>query len=176
MKAEFITPAEVGNYHNLLIASGDSPASNVVASVGIADGEDLLTRVDIVASAGYSCFQSVRCSDGLVYVGFGQHVFVVDIQLNQIRRQRLDGYFGHLYDANDLEKLDSRFSVLATSASELLAYGRKGDLLWKRSGLGIDGVVMDSVNSGLLNGQGEWDPPGGWRPFTVIEKSGDLVR
>ena len=176
MKAEFIEQAESGVYRELLIASGDDGDSEVVASVGITAGDALLTQVDIVRSAGLSCFQSVRSNNGLVSIGFGQYMFVVDVKLNRIRRHRLDGYFGYLYDSTDLKNLDSRFLVLATSASEVLAFGQTGDLLWKQSHLGIDGVVIRSVIAGRIDGDGEWDPPGGWQPFTLIDESGDLLR
>jgi hypothetical protein len=131
--------------------------------------------VDILASAGSSCFQSLRTIDGLVYIGFGQHVFVTDVNLNQIFRYRLDGDFGHLYDSNDLENLDGRISVIATSASEVLTFGPTGDVRWKQSGLGIDGVVIHSVSAGRLNGEGEFDPPGGWRRFTLVEECGEVL-
>ena len=176
MKAEYIAPAEDGPYHEILTAGGDGLESEVVASVAVIDGETLLTRVDILASAGYSCFQSLRSKNGFVYIGFGEHVFVVDVKLNLIRHHLLDGYFGDLYDSSDLENLNSRFSVLATSASEVLAFGQTGDLLWKQSPLGIDGIIIHRVSAGRLDGEGEWDPPGGWQPFSLIEESGDVLR
>jgi hypothetical protein len=174
MHAEFITEAESGRYHESLTASGDGFGSHVVACVGITNGDSLLTRVDIVASAGGSCFQSLRTKGDHVYIGYGQHIFVVDVKLNQIVSFSLDGYFGHLYDSGDLENLDCRISVIATSASEVLTFGPAGDLLWKKSGLGIDGVVIHSVNAGRVEGEGEFDPPGGWQPFTLIEESGEI--
>lgn len=176
MRAEFITPAEDGAYNDFLIADGDGSGSGVVASVGITDGDALLTRVDIVGSAGYSCFQGLCAKNGLVYIGFGQYVFVVDVKLNRIWRYLLHGYFGHLYDSSDFENLDGRFSVFATSASEVLAFSRTGDLLWKQSPLGIDGVIIQSVSAGRLDGEGEWDPPGGWRPFSLNKESGKVLR
>jgi hypothetical protein len=174
MKAEFLTEEDVGGYDELLTASGDGFGSRVVASVGITDGDAFLTRVDILASAGHSCFQSLRTSDGLVYIGFGQHVFVADVKLNQILSYRLDGYFGHLYNAGDLENLDRRISVIATSASEVLTFSPTGNVRWKQSGLGLDGVVIHSVSAGRLKGEGEFDPPGGWRRFALVEESGEV--
>lgn len=176
MKAEFINPEERAEYTRVLTACGDRVHSNLVASVGIHHGRDLLTRVDIESSAGYSCFQEVRSINGLVYIGFGEHVFIVDVTRNEVRRHQLDGYFGQLYDATVLEDLDSRFSVLATSASEVLAFGQTGSLIWKRSDLGIDGVLLHSVSAGCLHGRGEWDPPGGWQAFTLTEDFGEILK
>ena len=103
-------------------------------------------------------------------------MFVVDVRLRQVRRYPLHGCFGHLYDSGDLEHLASHISVLATSASEVLAFDRTGDLIWKQSDLGIDGVVLQRANTGWIEGEGEWDPPGGWRPFSLSSKTQLLLR
>jgi hypothetical protein len=174
-KVEFVRPAERGEYDHLLIARGESAESEVVASVSITGNNALVTQVNILASAGSSCFRSLRSVDGIVYIGFGQFVFVVDVFLNQVRRHELEGYFGHLYDASDLDHLESYISVLAASASELLAFDRTGGLIWKRCNLGIDGVVLRSAGTGRINGEGEWDPPGGWRPFSLVAESGLIL-
>lgn len=176
MKAEFIDLEEFAEYPRVLTACGDGSESDLVASVRIDHGRDLLTRVNIQLSAGYSCFKDVRCINGFVYIGFGQHVFIVDVQRSEIRSHRLDGYFGHLYDSTDFENLGSRFSVLATSASQVLAFGQEGNLLWTQPNLGIDGVVLHSVGTGCLKGDGEWDPPGGWQAFTLTEDTSEILR
>jgi hypothetical protein len=176
MKAEFIDLEELAECRKVLTACGDGSESHFVASVRIDHGQDLPTRVNIQWSAGHSCFKDVRCINGFVYIGFGQHVFVVDVQRSEIRRHRLDGYFGHLYDSTDLENLGSRFSVLATSASEVLAFGQAGNLIWTQPNLGIDGVVLHSVSAGCLKGDGEWDPPDGWQAFALTEDTGEVLR
>lgn len=177
MKAEFTGPQEPWvERDQVIVASGEASESEVVASVSVAMDSALVARVDILASAGQSCFRSLRSIHSLVYIGFGQFVFVVDVCLRQVRRYPLHGYFGHLYDAGDLEHLDSHVSVLATSASEVFAFDRTGDLIWKQSDLGIDGVVLLRANAGRIDGEGEWDPPGGWRPFSLSSKNGSIIR
>jgi hypothetical protein len=141
----------------------------------VVDGA-LIARVDILASAGESCFRSVRSIDSIIYIGFGRFVFVVDAHLNHVHRYPLSGYFGHLYDSHDLEHLDHHISVLAASASEVLAFDRTGGLIWKQSDLGIDGVVLHRASSGRIDGEGEWDPPGGWQPFGLRSESGLIIR
>lgn len=175
MKANFVS-SEYGEYDHLLIACGESSELEVIACVSISGDDALVTQVNILKSAGHSCFRSIRFSDGIVYIGFGQFVFVVDVALSQLRRYELDWYFGHLYDASDLEHLDSHISVLAASASEVIAFDRTGGLLWKQSNLGIDGVVLNSVLRGRIDGEGEWDPPGGWRPFSLLAESGVIIQ
>lgn len=175
MKVEFISNLEPwGEYDQVLVAQGDVSDSEVVASVSVVDSA-FVARVDILASAGKSCFRSLRSVGSTIYIGFGRFVFVVDVYRSLVRRYPLSGYFGHLYDSHDLEHLDSHISVLASSASEVLAFDRTGDLIWKQSNLGIDGVVLQRASTGQIDGEGEWDPPGGWQPFTLRSDSGSII-
>jgi hypothetical protein len=175
MPVEFLSPDERSEHGRVLLARGHSSESSIVASVLIAHESTPVTRVDILASAGASCFQSIRFADGIVYIGFGQFVFVVAVHSGEVRRHQVSGYFGHLYDSCDLENLDSDIAVLATSASEVLAFDHLGGLIWQQSPLGIDGVDLHEASGGRIRGEGEWDPPGGWRPFSLNSKSGAIL-
>ena len=177
MKVEFISPHESWvEYDQVLVAQGEISDSEVVASVSVAVDSALVARVDILASAGESCFRSLRSIDSNVYIGFGQFVFVVDVYRRHVHRYPLSGYFGYLYDSHDLEHLDGHVAVLASSASEVLAFDRTGSLIWKQSNLGIDGVVLHSASTGRIDGEGEWDPPGGWQPFSLRSDTGSIIR
>lgn len=66
--------------------------------------------------------------------------------------------------------------VLVASASELLRFDGAGQLLWRRSGLGIDGVVIHRVQDGEIFGDAEWDPPGGWKSFRLRLDSGEICQ
>ncbi|MET3135584.1 hypothetical protein AAKU55_005896 [Oxalobacteraceae bacterium GrIS 1.11] len=162
-------------YDRFFTIGGDGCDNSIVAQVAITTDCGLRTRIDILSTAGYSCFQSARYVDGIAYIGFGVYVFVVDIESKQIACHRLDGYFGGLYSVDDIEGMDGRFSVFVTSASEVLAFGRSGKLFWKRPHLGIDGVLLHSTSADRLEGAGEWDPPGGWRKFALLIDSGNFV-
>lgn len=177
MKVEFTSAKEPWvECDRVIVARGENPELEVVASVSVGVDSGLVARVDILASAGQSCFRSLRSIDSVVYIGFGQFVFVVDVHLGQVRRHPLHGYFGHLYDSGNLEHLASHISVLATSASEVLAFDRTGNLIWKQSDLGIDGVVLQRADTGRIDGEGEWDPPGGWRSFSLSSQTGLIIR
>lgn len=41
--------------------------------------------------------------------------------------------------------------------------------------LGLEGVIVNSVEDGIVRGEGEWDPPGGWRPFSLRLDTGQFV-
>ncbi len=73
-------------------------------------------------------------------------------------------YFGKFYAGPDY--------LLAASGDSLLRLAHDGGLLWAAHDLGLDGVVVDWVENGVIHGQGEWDPPGGWQPFELRLESG----
>ena len=65
--------------------------------------------------------------------------------------------------------------LLVASGEDITCLDDRGTILWRSERLGLDGVVIHSVDNGLISGDGEWDPPGGWRPF-VISLSGGRRR
>ena len=72
MKAEFTGPQESWvECDQVIVACGEISELEVVASVSVAVDSALVARVDILASAGQSCFRSLRSIDRLVYIGFG---------------------------------------------------------------------------------------------------------
>ena len=103
-----------------------------------------------------------------VVLGWSDVVHVVHPASRRVQNVICDGYFGHLY-AYDR-------SLLIASASELICLNEQAIELWRRGDLGIDGVTIDRVNNGLIEGQGEWDPPGGWRAFRLAADTGKPVR
>lgn len=62
--------------------------------------------------------------------------------------------------------------LLAVSGQGLVCLGSDGTMLWRNDDLGIDGIIVGEVADGVISGDGEWDPPGGWRPFRVSLRTG----
>ena len=142
------------------------------AYVGVARGGEPHLRIDVHTNLEHECFRDVRCLGSLVAVGYGDHVHFVDARSRESRSVEMDGYFGGLYTPEDLGLRDRPFELLAASASSLLRFGRDGVLVWEARELGIDGVRVDDVEGAVITGSGEWDPPGGWKPFAVELESG----
>jgi len=175
MEIRFKDRSEEWPYDRIFAVCGEVSDTDVAASVAIVDNEGLRTQVTVLSGAGYSCFQDARCVEDIAYIGFGEYIFVLNMNTGASFSHRLDGYFGHMYDDSDLENLPARFSVLVTSASEALTFVRTGELLWTRPNLGIDGVVFLAADEKQFNGEGEWDPPGGWKKFAVSADSGAVI-
>jgi hypothetical protein len=100
-----------------------------------------------------------------VVLGWSDVVYLVELTSRRVRTLKCDSYFGHLYPFDT--------SLLVASASELICVNERGDEAWRCGNLGIDGVVVDRVADGFIDGQGEWDPPGGWRPFRLTAITGE---
>lgn len=103
----------------------------------------------------------------LVAIGCNSAAHLVDPKSGATRTFPCDWYFGHFYPLQDC--------LLVTSASEIFCVDARGERLWDASNLGIDGVVVDRVENGKLFGQGEWNPPGEWRPFQLSLESGQRI-
>lgn len=102
-----------------------------------------------------------------VVLGWNDHAYLVDPLTREVTSIGCDGYFGHIYPAGD--------RLLIADASRLVCINERGERLWESDRLGIDGVVVDEVKDGVIVGQGEWDPPGGWKPFRLSFASGRAV-
>jgi hypothetical protein len=167
MEIFFTDQLDEWHFDHIVSTGNEGPDPTVVARVGIIDDEGLRIQLNVLSSAGLPCFQDARCVDHLAYIGFGHSLFVFNTRTGTLASHSLDGYFGRMYDVGDFETLPAQLSVLVTSASEALAFSRTGELAWRCQNLGIDGVLLRAVSEKEIDGEGEYDPPNGWRKFTI---------
>jgi hypothetical protein len=59
--------------------------------------------------------------------------------------------------------------------SALLRLAPDGNVLWNTSDLGLDGVVVNSVEDGVIKGEGCWNLDEDWKPFLLRLDSGELI-
>jgi hypothetical protein len=137
--------------------------------VTISDGELPPLRVDLYpdSSSESAAFQDAIVWHDHVFVGLGHTVYVIDPQARLGFAVRLESYFAAFYSGENY--------LLVASADALLRMTADGNVLWKTPDLGLDGVIINRVENGRVVGRGEWDPPGGWRPFKLQLESGKLV-
>jgi hypothetical protein len=142
---------------------GPTPGGYVVVT---RDGEPF-ARIDLYYGDGPGPFMDVVPWRGFVVVGMDSAAHLVDPMTREVRSIACDFYFGGLYPFDD--------RLLIASASELICLDPEGGQVWRRDNLGIDGVVVNDVSAGIVTGEGEWDPPGGWRPFRLSLATGEPV-
>lgn len=136
--------------------------------VAVEPSEGPLLRIDLYRSSDECfAFEEVCVWAGFVVIGWGHRVYLVEPRTRAVAALDLGHYFGHLYPAEQC--------LLIASAERLFCIERDGSLLWRSEALGIDGVVVDQIEKGVIRGQGEWDPQGGWRPFQVRLSTGQRV-
>jgi len=137
-----------------------TPQRHVVVDTG-----KKLLRIDIYTAA--QAFEEVVFWRELVVIGFGDQVFLVPTGDGEPKEIKVGTYFGHLYVEGG--------ALLVASESRLLRVSPQGRVIWASVHLGIDGVIVDRIQNGVVYGEGEWDPPGGWKPFVLGLDTGRYV-
>jgi hypothetical protein len=178
MRATFLNKTNAHEWLDaaVLVAGSEVKSNSAVAQVGITSACGHRVRIDIQHSAGHSCFHDAQCVENIAYIGYGQYIFVAHPLRMSIISHTLDGYFGHLYSAKKFNILPTQFAMLVASASELLCFSKDGRLRWQVRRLGVDGVIVDSIQNNLVNGSGECDPPDGWQEFNICIHTGAKCR
>jgi hypothetical protein len=129
-------------------------------------------RVDLYRGPeefGVDVFHEVIIWSEFVVIGVWEHVYFVNLDANPRRVLEFDlgAYFG------EMKPTASR--LLVASGKQVFSFDANGRLEWKSVQLGIDGIVLESVQAEIVRGAGEWDPPGGWRPFILSAASGEVL-
>ncbi len=150
---------------------GKIPAGLGIADLFVTISEDnrALLRVDLYGNSWDFTFKDALVWYDRVFVGFGYSVYVIDPKKQSASEIYLGPYsdFRHFHACQDY--------LLVASGDSLLRLAPDGAILWQTPNVGLDGVVVNSVENGLIQGEGEWDPPGGWRPFALRLDSGTLI-
>jgi hypothetical protein len=138
------------------------------ASITVSEDGEPLLRIDAyLGPEEFACFREAIHWRSWIVVGFGHHVHLVNLGGSDTRSFDLGSYFGHLYPLDDF--------LLAASGENLSSITSDGALTWKSEQLGLDGVIVNDVDNGVVFGQGEWNPPGGWEQFQVSLATGALI-
>ncbi len=132
------------------------------------DGQPAM-RVDAYRNSN-ECF---AFKDAIVWhsflvVGWGDCVYLIQTETKSVTRHRLGAYYGHLYSYDAY--------LLIASCDRIWRINIDGSLGWKSEVLGVDGVRVLTVDNGVIFGEGEWDPPGGWRSFRIRLDSGQIAK
>jgi hypothetical protein len=122
-----------------------------------------LMRIDLYGN-NHSAFRDVLIWKEFVIIGWGDDVYFVRIENGEARTVNLGCYFGYLYPTDQF--------LLIASGERLFLFDDKARMQWMSDELGLDGVIVQEIDGEFISGEGEWDPPGDWRPFRVKVVSG----
>lgn len=137
-----------------------SPADKALSSIP----QSLLNLYFLQES---DCFHELKYSDHAVVIGCGEKVHFFNLENQRLKSYTLDSYFGHLYPLHDLDSTYIESDILVASAAKLYLFSSGGGLKWESPLLGIDGVIVYAIDGHRIQGAGDFDPPGGWRDFTI---------
>ena len=112
-------------------------------------------------------FNDVVVWKQFITIGFGYKVYLVPLEDRQFITIDLGSYFGYLYPYGDV--------LLIASGQRLFCVNPLGEMNWTSEPVGIDGVVIDKIDGQIIYGSGEWDPEGGWKPFTIELDTGQSI-
>lgn len=123
-------------------------------------------RIDFYAGTHLEArsFESATIWREWLVFGFGERLFLLRLGDTHTKTIDLGSYFGDLYPFESF--------VLIASCERLFRLHADGEVAWSTDVLGIDGVVVSRVDGNTIVGEGEWDPPGGWRPFRLDLRTG----
>jgi hypothetical protein len=132
------------------------------------DGQPVL-RVDAYRSSEECfAFHDAIIWNSYLVVGWGDCAYLIDIDSGAVTKHALGMYFGQVYATDEC--------LLVASGERIWRINHDGSIVWKSDVLGVDGVVVSRIAHGIINGEGEWDPPGGWRPFRIRLDSGQPAK
>lgn len=115
-----------------------------------------------------SPFQEAMRIGDVLAVGHEGHFYLFDsVAMRNLLTLPIEGYFGHLY-------LD-RGLLYVAGCCDLHCVDLSGRIVWRSEWLGIDGVMVEVFEEHQIKGVGEFDPPGGWRPFSLDRLTGRKV-
>lgn len=146
--------------------TGEHSSPDAVCLLTLDGVPALCSRLHRNANETYP-FRDACCWRRLFIIGWGNAFYVIHVDTNEVQRHQLDSYFGSFYANNEI--------CLIASAERVIRIEPDGSVAWTSEPLGIDGVTFSHVDSEFVTGDGEWDPPGGWKPFRLHSDTGQRV-
>lgn len=151
-----------------VLISGDDTAALPGAAYLVVQHEGRTSVFEIRCAYHVSAFKAAMMVGDTLVVGHEAHCYIYDTALRVLRlKLEMQGYFGHLYFHDD------RF--YATDAWGMFCFDAAGNVAWENHQLGVDGVLIDTFSDKHIKGDGEWDPPGGWRSFVLDRETGEII-
>lgn len=135
----------------------------------VEENDEPVLRIDVYydAAVEQSAFAECIVWQHWIVIGIGHHLYLVALTADDPSTLDLEAYFGYLYPLDHC--------LLVASGQRLFCVTTDGIPKWTSRGLGVDGVVVSRVLDGTIDGKGDWDPPGGWKPFRISLDTGSPI-
>ena len=104
---------------------------------------------------------------GMFFIGFAERVYAVRTDGAEVAAIDLGDYFCAFTPGDEF--------LLVATGLRVLRIGPDGRLVWRSDVLGIDGVVIDTVEGGIIRGAMQHDPPDGWLDFAIALSDGTMA-
>jgi hypothetical protein len=152
---------------NILISGEDSKGYDNQMFVIIYENENEVLNLEIRFANACTPFQQIEFINDLIIIGYQEHLYLYNLARSIVSQYKMDIYFCRIYCFEN--------GFIVTSATNLLCFDSSANLKWTSQHLGIDGVIVKSIEHGIIVGEGEWDPPGAWKDFRISLESGDYI-
>ncbi|MCS3797847.1 hypothetical protein [Niastella sp. OAS944] len=170
MNIEFTNsvPEELRN--QILLVSGKQSVKWGNVEYLVLKNNDIINKAFQIRFGSYcSPFKDVIIRNNLLAIGHQGHFYLYDLLENaSVLVLQVDGYFGHLYFNENL--------FYVTGSGSIYCIDERGNLIWKNSSLGVDGILIERFNENRIYGNGECDPPGGWQDFVLDNATGEPIK
>ena len=145
--------------------SDDHSTHDALCLLSLDGHPTLCVRLHRTSNETYT-FRDAQYWRGMLVVGWGDAFYVIDPESSSVTRHDLGTYFGYIHAGN---------ALLIASAERVVRVSSDGTIAWTSEPVGIDGVTFSTVDADFVDGDGEWDPPGGWKPFRLRLTDGSVV-
>jgi hypothetical protein len=148
---------------------GSGPGTPAIYVLVRCDGSPHI-RIDLFPSheAEAYAFEEAIHWGRFVVIGWGEKCYIIDLATRKRSILSLGFYFAHFCPAEEC--------LLIATGERILRFDADGTVAWQSDLLAIDGVTINNIRHDVIEGEGEWDPPGGWRPFRVDLGTGTILK
>ncbi len=139
-------------------------------------GGEIASRVDVyIPNGDYDFRRSAIIWQQWIVIGFGCRAILVSLCDQTFQEMTVSDKQVCGVDYFSAFIIETHY-LIACFGTGLVRIEPNGAASWKNHKLGIDGVIVGQIEGEVIHGDGEWDPPGGWRPFQVSLKTGRAIK
>lgn len=121
------------------------------------------------------CFKQIKFNQDTIAILHGMHVHLFNINSHSVNSISLNDYVGHLYSIPDLNAVELSEDFLIATFEYVFLINSKTGIKWRSVQCAIDGILIHDIKQNIIFCSGEWDPPGGWEPFSLTLNTGQCI-